>query len=109
MFNFIILRQVFLFDELILFTKAKRLPDHKNLDLYMYKNSMKMTDIGLTEQVNGSETKFEVWFRKRKPNDIMFLQAMSPNIKNAWTEDISQLLWKQATRNRGCFSTNTME
>ncbi|XP_045464093.1 uncharacterized protein LOC123673564 isoform X3 [Harmonia axyridis] len=94
------LRQVFLFEDLILFSKAKRFPDNKNLDLYYYKNSIKMTDIGLTPKVNDSLTKFEIWFRKRKPNDTFTLQAMTQEVKKSWTEELSQLLWKQAIRNR---------
>lgn len=94
------LRQVFLFEELILFSKARRFPDRKNLDLYIYKNSIKMTDIGLTAKIGDSPTKFEIWFRKRKPNDTFTLQSMSEEIKRAWTEEISKLLWKQALRNR---------
>ncbi|KAK7791790.1 hypothetical protein R5R35_008808 [Gryllus longicercus] len=94
------LRQVFLFEELILFSKARRFPDRKNLDLYIYKNSIKMTDIGLTAKIGDSPTKFEIWFRKRKPNDTFTLQSMSEEIKQAWTEEISKLLWKQALRNR---------
>ncbi|XP_050301872.1 uncharacterized protein LOC126740062 isoform X3 [Anthonomus grandis grandis] len=94
------LRQVFLFEELILFSKARRFPDRKNLDLYIYKNSIKMTDIGLTAGIGESPTKFEIWFRKRKPNDTFTLQSMSEEVKKAWTEELSQLLWKQAIRNR---------
>lgn len=94
------LRQVFLFEELILFSKARRFPDRKNLDLYIYKNSIKMTDIGLTAKIGESTTKFEIWFRKRKPNDTFTLQSMSEEIKQVWTEEISKLLWKQALRNR---------
>ncbi|XP_065160574.1 uncharacterized protein [Atheta coriaria] len=94
------LRQVFLFEELILFSKARRFPDRKNLDLYIYKNSIKMTDIGLTAKIGDSPTKFEIWFRKRKPNDTFTLQSMTEDIKKAWTEELSQLLWKQAIRNR---------
>ncbi|KAF4522613.1 hypothetical protein B566_EDAN003595 [Ephemera danica] len=94
------LRHVFLFEELILFSKARRFPDRKNLDLYIYKHSMKMTDIGLTALVADSSTKFEIWFRKRKPNDTFVLQTMSEDVKQAWTEEISKLLWKQALRNR---------
>lgn len=48
-----------------------------------------------------SPTKFEIWFRKRKPEDTWTLQCMSEDIKNAWTEEISKLLWTQAKRNRG--------
>ncbi|KAJ6634647.1 Puratrophin-1 [Pseudolycoriella hygida] len=93
------LRQVFLFEELVLFSKARRFPDHKNLDIYLYKNSIKTSDIGLTACI-GDSPKFEIWFRKRKPEDTWTLQSMSEDIKKAWTEEISKLLWKQAKRNR---------
>lgn len=79
----------------------------QNLDLYMYKNSIKMTDIGLTAKIGDSFTKFEIWFRKRKPNDTFTLQANTEEVKKAWTEEISQLLWKQALKNRGCCSSIT--
>ncbi|XP_055611891.1 uncharacterized protein LOC129758418 [Uranotaenia lowii] len=94
------LRQVFLFEELVLFSKARRFPDRKNLDIYIYKNSIKTSDIGLTAHVGDSPYKFELWFRKRKPCDTWTLQTMSEDIKNAWTEEVSKLLWKQAKRNR---------
>ncbi|XP_054273864.1 pleckstrin homology domain-containing family G member 4B-like isoform X2 [Macrosteles quadrilineatus] len=94
------LRQVFLFEELILFSKARRFPDRKNLDIYIYKNSIKTSDIGMTARVGESPTKFEIWFRKRKPNDTFTLQSVSEDIKQAWTEELSNLLWKQAVRNR---------
>ncbi|XP_058980448.1 uncharacterized protein LOC101893012 isoform X3 [Musca domestica] len=94
------LRHIFLFEELVLFSKSRRFPDHKNLDIYIYKNSIKTSDIGLTAHVGDSPTKFEIWFRKRKPEDTWTLQCMSEDIKNAWTEEISKLLWTQAKRNR---------
>lgn len=94
------LRQVFLFEDLVLFSKARRFPDSKNLDLFLYKNSIKTSDIGLTAFVGDSTTKFEIWFRKRKPEDTWTLQSINEDIKNAWTDEISKLLWKQAKRNR---------
>lgn len=94
------LRQVFLFEDLVLFSKARRFPDSKNLDIYLYKNSIKTSDIGLTEFVCDSTTKFEIWFRKRKPDDTWTLQSMNEDTKKVWTEEISKLLWKQAKRNR---------
>lgn len=94
------LRQVFLFEDLILFSKARRFPDRKNLDIYIYKNSIKTTDIGLTAVIADSPTKFEIWFRKRKPGDTYTLQCANEDIKKAWTEELSNLLWKQALRNR---------
>ncbi|XP_071552585.1 uncharacterized protein [Panulirus ornatus] len=94
------IRHVFLFEDLILFSKARRDPEKKTLDIFQYKHSMKMTDIGLTEQVGVSTTKFEIWFRKRKPSDTYLLQAPNAEMKEAWTEEISKLLWRQALRNR---------
>ncbi|XP_076678332.1 uncharacterized protein LOC143374237 isoform X2 [Andrena cerasifolii] len=94
------LRQVFLFEDLILFSKARRFPDRKTLDIYIYKHSIKTTDIGLTAVIADSPTKFEIWFRKRKPGDTYTLQCASEDIKKAWTEELSNLLWKQALRNR---------
>lgn len=60
-----------------------------------------MTDIGLTAKIGDSPTKFEIWFRKRKPNDTFTIQATSEDVKKAWAEELSQLLWKQAIKNRG--------
>lgn len=94
------LRQVFLFEELLLFSKARRFPDSKNLDIYLYKNCIKTSDIGLTAHSSDSSTKFEIWFRKRKPDDTWILQSTSEDTKNVWTDEISKLLWKQAKRNR---------
>ncbi|XP_037503139.1 puratrophin-1 isoform X3 [Rhipicephalus sanguineus] len=94
------LRHVFLFEDLILFSKVRRDPEHKGHDIYQYKHSIKTTDIGLTEQIGESPTKFEIWFRKRKLNDVYLLQAPNPEVKRAWVHDISKLLWKQALRNR---------
>lgn len=73
----------------------------QNLDIYIYKHSIKTTDIGLTAVIADSPTKFEIWFRKRKPGDTYTLQCASEDIKKAWTEELSNLLWKQALRNRG--------
>lgn len=72
----------------------------QNLDIYIYKNSIKTSDIGLTAHVGDYATKFEIWFRKMKPDDTYTLQSMSEDIKNAWTDEISRLLWKQACKNR---------
>ncbi|XP_076337007.1 puratrophin-1-like [Tachypleus tridentatus] len=94
------LRHIFLFEDLVLFSKARRDPEQKGQEIYQYKLSFKMTDIGMTEQVGDSPTKFEIWFRKRKQNDTYVLQAPNPEVKQAWVVEISKLLWKQALRNR---------
>lgn len=60
-----------------------------------------MADLGLTECCGDSNTRFEIWFRRRKARDTFVLQAASLATKQAWTADISRLLWKQAVHNKG--------
>ncbi|XP_044125247.1 puratrophin-1-like [Bufo gargarizans] len=91
-------RHVFLFEDLILFSKPKRIEG--GLDVYIYKRSFKTADIGLTENSGDSGQRFEIWFRRRKSNDTHILQASSAEIKQAWTTDIAKILWQQATRNK---------
>ena len=62
---------------------------------------MKTSDIGFTANMGESSTRFEIWFRKRKPNETIVMEANNPEVKIAWVDDISRILWKQALRNRG--------
>ncbi|KAM4017703.1 puratrophin-1 isoform 2-T2 [Anomaloglossus baeobatrachus] len=91
-------RHVFLFEDLILFSKPKRIEG--GLDVYIYKRSFKTADIGLTENSGDSGLRFEIWFRRRKSNDTHILQASTAEIKQAWTADIAKILWQQANRNK---------
>lgn len=118
------LRRVFLFEELLLFSKPRRGPT--GIDTFAYKRSFKVTpptsrpvppcfpvphpipllvtqmaDLGLTECCGDSNLRFEIWFRRRKARDTFVLQAASLATKQAWTADISHLLWKQALHNKG--------
>ncbi|KAF6288795.1 pleckstrin homology and RhoGEF domain containing G4 [Rhinolophus ferrumequinum] len=92
------LRRIFLFEELLLFSKPRRGPT--GIDIFAYKRSFKMADLGLTECCGDSNLRFEIWFRRRKARDTFVLQAASLATKQAWTADISRLLWKQAVHNK---------
>ncbi|XP_055992099.1 puratrophin-1 [Sorex fumeus] len=92
------LRRVFLFEDLLLFSKPRRGPS--GTDTFAYKRSFKMADLGLTECSGESNLRFEIWFRRRKARDTFVLQAASLATKQAWTADISRLLWKQAVHNK---------
>jgi len=64
-------------------------------------------EIGLTENIGDSGFKFEIWFRRRKPQasqDTFVLQSAARSIKRAWVDEIRGLLWKQALRSRGEFT-----
>ncbi|XP_045427528.1 pleckstrin homology domain-containing family G member 4B isoform X3 [Pipistrellus kuhlii] len=93
------LRHVFLFEDLILFSKTRKVDG--SYDIYTYKQSFKMADIGLTETVGDGGVKFEIWFRRRrKSQDSYILQASSPEVKTMWTDVIGKILWRQVLRNR---------
>ncbi|MGH0183442.1 UNVERIFIED_CONTAM: hypothetical protein FKN15_012075 [Acipenser sinensis] len=67
------LRHVFLFEDLILFSKTKKIDG--GYDVYIYKQSYKTAEIGMTENVGDSGLRFEIWFRRRKSQDTFILQA----------------------------------
>ncbi|XP_071039032.1 puratrophin-1 isoform X2 [Parasteatoda tepidariorum] len=94
------MRHIFLFEDLVLFSKAQRDPQRKGYEVYHYKHSIKTTDLGLTEQLGDSPTKFEIWFRKRKESVTFKLQAPTPEIKAAWVTDIRKILLRQACMNK---------
>lgn len=91
-------RKVFLLDDLVIFSKVRKQPG--GVDLYYYKNSLKTTDLGLTENIGDSGLKFELWFRRRKKEDTFVLQAQTLEVKTAWVTEITRLLWKQAMRSK---------
>ncbi|KAJ8343350.1 hypothetical protein SKAU_G00306790 [Synaphobranchus kaupii] len=92
-------RHVFLFEDLVLFSKPKRIVG--GLDVYIYKHSFKTADVGMTETSGENALRFEVWFRRRtSKNHTYILQAASTEIKHTWTSDIAHILWQQATRNK---------
>lgn len=93
------IRRVFLFEDLILFSKTRRGRQGQH-DIYVYKHSLKMADIGMTESVGDSGYKFEIWFRRRSLGDNYILQAPNSEVKRAWVKEIARILWHQAIRNR---------
>ncbi|XP_069765562.1 pleckstrin homology domain-containing family G member 4B isoform X2 [Narcine bancroftii] len=92
------LRHIFLFEDLILFSKTKKIEG--GYDIYVYKLSFKTAEIGMTENVGESGLRFEIWFRRRKSQDTYIFQASSSEIKLTWTNVIGKILWRQALRNR---------
>lgn len=91
-------RHIFLFQELVLFSKTRK--TEVGNDTYIYKQSFKTSDIGMTQNTGESGLCFEIWFRKRKSQDTYTLQAVSREAKEAWTKDLERILWEQAIHNR---------
>lgn len=91
-------RHIFLFQDLILFSKTQK-TDVGN-DTYIYKQSFKTSDIGMTHNFGDSGLCFEIWFRRRKSQDTYILQAQCREVKENWTRDLERILWEQAIHNR---------
>ncbi|KAL1021067.1 hypothetical protein UPYG_G00008300 [Umbra pygmaea] len=91
-------RRIFLFQDLILFSKTKK--TEMGNDVYMYKQSFKTSDIGMTHNSGESGRCFEIWFRRRKSQDTYTLKADREELKRAWTRDLEQILWEQAAYSR---------
>ncbi|XP_044066379.1 uncharacterized protein LOC122882739 isoform X2 [Siniperca chuatsi] len=91
-------RRIFLFEDLVLFSKTKR-TDIGN-DVYVYKQSFKTSDIGMTHNSSVSNLCFEIWFRRRKSEDTYTLKASNMEVKKAWTSDLERILWNQAAHSR---------
>ncbi|XP_043946130.1 uncharacterized protein KIAA1755 homolog [Protopterus annectens] len=91
-------RHLFLFQELILFSKTKK--TSVGNDVYVYKQSFKTSEIGMTHNSGVNGLGFEIWFRRQKSDDTYIIQAPSQEVKDAWTRDLEWILWTQALRNR---------
>ncbi|XP_076028153.1 pleckstrin homology domain-containing family G member 4B-like [Genypterus blacodes] len=91
-------RRVFLFEDLVLFSKTKK--TEIGNDVYVYKQSFKTSDIGMTQTSAVSGLCFEIWFRRRKSEDTYTLKAPSMEVKKAWTGDLERILWEQAAHSR---------
>ncbi|KRZ68294.1 ATP-dependent RNA helicase DDX19A, partial [Trichinella papuae] len=97
-------RQIFLFEKLILFAKPSWSKGDDNSstssEVYEYKCSIPMTEVGLTVAVTNCPLAFEIWFRRRTLKQIFLIHASELAQKQAWISDISNLLWHQAIHNR---------
>ncbi|KAJ7313842.1 hypothetical protein JRQ81_005589 [Phrynocephalus forsythii] len=84
-------RHIFLFEQLLLFTKCKGTEGG-----YICKQALQTASMGLTESVGPSGLRFELWFGRGAARQAFTLQAPSAEVKHQWTNVIAQLLWKQA-------------
>ncbi|XP_078701899.1 obscurin-like [Branchiostoma floridae x Branchiostoma belcheri] len=85
-------RHIFLFNNMVLFTKRKR----NSLDSieYSYKGLMRLPGIGVTEDVEGDSRKFEMWYGKPDSSERYTVQAKTIYVKQAWVKEIRDILDK---------------
>lgn len=87
-------RHVFLYEKSILLCKSKEeSPTGKEKGVYVFKNLLQMTQVGLTENVKGDQKKFELWLRNRE--EVYIIQAPNMDVKEMWVKEIKKVLMSQ--------------
>ncbi|XP_049321693.1 guanine nucleotide exchange factor DBS isoform X2 [Astyanax mexicanus] len=88
-------RHLFLYNTVILFCKKREeiSEGHEKSPSYSFKHSLKMSAVGITENVKGDVKKFEIWFNGRE--EVYIIQASSMDVKNMWVSEIRKVLTGQ--------------
>ncbi|XP_069753200.1 guanine nucleotide exchange factor DBS [Narcine bancroftii] len=88
-------RHLFLYTKLLLFCKKREenADGHEKSPSYSFKHSLKMSAVGITENVKGDIKKFEIWYNGRE--EVYIIQASSIELKNLWVSEIRKVLTGQ--------------
>ncbi|NXP89121.1 KALRN protein, partial [Passerina amoena] len=81
-------RRVFLFEQIVIFSELLR--KGSLTPGYMFKKSIKMNYLIIEENVDNDPCKFALM--SRETSERVLLQAANPEIKQAWVQDINQVL-----------------
>ncbi|XP_053486836.1 proto-oncogene DBL isoform X3 [Ictalurus furcatus] len=88
-------RHLFLYERALLF--CKRREDHgehaNKTSSYSFKHCLKMSAVGITENVKGDVKKFEIWYSGRE--EVYMVQAPTVEVKLAWLNAIRKILTNQ--------------
>ncbi|XP_060783764.1 proto-oncogene DBL isoform X2 [Neoarius graeffei] len=88
-------RHLFLYERALLF--CKRREDHgehaNKTPSYSFKHCLKMSAVGITENVKGDVKKFEIWYSGRE--EVYVVQAPTVEVKLAWLNAIRKILTNQ--------------
>ncbi|XP_058647187.1 guanine nucleotide exchange factor DBS isoform X5 [Onychostoma macrolepis] len=88
-------RHLFLYHKMLLFCKKREETSdgHEKSPSYSFKHSLKMSSVGITENVKGDIKKFEIWYNGRE--EVYIVQAPSMEVKNTWVSEIRKVLTSQ--------------
>ncbi|XP_061691197.1 proto-oncogene DBL isoform X2 [Syngnathoides biaculeatus] len=88
-------RHLFLYESAMLF--CKRREEHGDgrdkTPSYGFKHCIKMTAVGITENVKGDPRKFEIWSSGRE--EVYVVQASSVEVKTSWLSELRRILTNQ--------------
>ncbi|XP_050780589.1 rho guanine nucleotide exchange factor 25 isoform X3 [Gopherus flavomarginatus] len=89
-------RRVFLFEQLVILSEPLERRKAFATPAYLFKSSIKVSCLGLEEDVENDPCKFALTSRGADRSSIRYvLQATTPEIARAWTADISHILETQ--------------
>ncbi|XP_075058300.1 putative guanine nucleotide exchange factor MCF2L2 isoform X2 [Mixophyes fleayi] len=88
-------RHLFLYAKTLLFCKKREesTEGHEKSPSYSFKHALKMSSVGITENVKGDNKKFEVWFNGRE--EVYIIQSPTIELKNIWVSEIRKVLTGQ--------------
>ncbi|KAE8603708.1 hypothetical protein XENTR_v10014437 [Xenopus tropicalis] len=88
-------RHLFLYAKALLFCKKREenSEGHEKSQSYSFKHILKMSSVGITENVKGDNKKFEVWYNGRE--EVYIIQASTIELKNLWVSEIRKVLTGQ--------------
>ncbi|XP_035015353.1 rho guanine nucleotide exchange factor 25 isoform X3 [Hippoglossus stenolepis] len=89
-------RRIFLFEQLVMFSEPIDRKKGFSLPGYIFKNSIKVSCLGMEPSVDGDEARLVLTSRNPDGSVVRFqLQASSPDICRAWVNDVMQILDSQ--------------
>nr|KAG5714838.1 hypothetical protein BaRGS_000326 [Batillaria attramentaria] len=84
-------RRLFLFDVCLLFSKEVK--DSSGKSKYMYKFKLMISEINITEHIEGDETKFALWTGRAPISDYrIILKASNLETKQQWVKKMRELI-----------------
>ncbi|MEE6501310.1 hypothetical protein FKM82_004121 [Ascaphus truei] len=88
-------RHLFLYAKTLLFCKKREDngEGHEKSPSYSFKHALKMSSVGITENVKGDNKKFEVWYNGRE--EVYIIQASTIELKSLWVSEIRKVLTGQ--------------
>ncbi|XP_026183934.1 proto-oncogene DBL [Mastacembelus armatus] len=86
-------RHLFLYDHALLFCKRRDEDNHDRTPFYSFKSCLRMSAVGITENVKGDVKKFEIWYNGREV--VYIVQASTVEVKVAWLTEIRKILINQ--------------
>ncbi|XP_046716762.1 proto-oncogene DBL isoform X3 [Silurus meridionalis] len=94
-------RHLFLHERALLFCKKRE----ENGDgaertaSYSFKHCLRMSAVGITENIKGDVKKFELWYSGRE--EVYVVQAPTAEVKSAWLSEIRKILTRHQKTDEG--------